>query len=164
MTGGGLPMAAVSRVFQCSQCGRPLAAASSLQQFLSASQDAALCQLLPFLDGFFFNWKKQQLQSLQAGRRHVQPCVPASQRCSPPLPLCAHQTKQRLLMLMPLSQSGLTLPLLPPPPQTPSPNPRVEGSSARTTVLSAPNPQPPPSPSPAAALLPQQDPPVLPSV
>lgn len=77
------------------------------------NQPSALtASLPPSLMRFFFNWKKQKLQSPQAGRHHIQPCVPASRRCSPPLPLCAHQTKQRLLMLMLLGQSGLTLPLL----------------------------------------------------
>lgn len=108
-------MDTVSRVFQSPQCERSLAAASRLLQFSSASQEPAFCSHCfshSFLDEIFFNWKKQKLQSPHAGRRHIQPCVPASRRCSPPLPLCAHQTKQRLLMLMLLGQSGLTLPLL----------------------------------------------------
>lgn len=112
-------MATVSRVFQSPQCERSLAAASRLLQFSSASQEPAFCSHCfspSLLDGiFFFNWKKQKLQSPHACRRHIQPCVPASRRCSPPLPHCAHQTKQRLLMLMLLGQSGLILPLLPPP-------------------------------------------------
>lgn len=133
----------------------PASSSSSQHPRMQPSALTAFCS--PSLMGFFFNWKKQKLQSLHAGRRHVQPCVPASRRCSPPLPLCAHQTKPRLLMPMLLGQSGLTL--LPPsyrlPSQTPSPNPRVGSSSARTTVLS------PPQPPAAAALLPQQDPAVL---
>lgn len=102
MTGGVLPTAAVSRVFQSPQCECSLAAASSLLQFHSASQEPAFrshCFSLSFLNGIFFlllfNWKKQKLQSQNAGRRHVQPCVPASRRRSPPLPLCAHQTQAK---------------------------------------------------------------------
>lgn len=133
----------------------PASSSSSQHPRMQPSALTAFCS--PSLMGFFFfNWKKQKLQSLHAGRRHVQPCVPASRRRSPPLPLCAHQTKPRLLMPMLLGQSGLTLPLLPPPlPNSITQPPRWE------QLRSDHRPKPTLPPAAAAALLAQQDPAVL---
>lgn len=134
----------------------PASSSSSQHPRMQPSALTAFCS--PSLMGFFFNWKKQKLQSLHAGRRHVQPCVPASRRRSPPLPLCAHQTKPRLLMPMLLGQSGLTLPLLPPPlPNSITQPPRWE----QLRSDHRPKPTQPPAAAAAAALLAQRDPAVL---
>lgn len=101
----------------------------------------------------FFNRKKKKLQSPHAGERHTQPCVPASRRCSPPLPLRAHQTKQMVLMLMLLGQSGSLIPLpLPPLPNT------ITQPPLWVKLRSDHRPKPPLTRHPPAPPLPQSPP------